>query len=134
MKNLLIAVLLFIICFLLIDKLSIKKVEAIDKSELQMLFEVSENKINDMVSTNVWSHTNSDGSTFLQRVNNLRGYKGENLYEGPCDIKNAMKLWEQSETHNYVLNHEADYSILLMAPKSDGSGCYMTYHNMNISD
>jgi hypothetical protein len=95
--------------------------------ELQGL---AQEKVNDLVETNYWEHTNSDGCDFKCRT---QGYTndgryswiGENLYRtsGRCNEQEAYQLWKESPTHNFVLEHEADEEILLQGSNDDY--CYL---------
>lgn len=99
-----------------------------DKQVVKGIYQLSAEKINDLVQTNVWSHTSSDGKDFSFRAHTLLGNAtaGENLYKGACDIELMIKMWRESETHNKVLNMPIG-SAILNIHKTD-FGCYATYH------
>jgi hypothetical protein len=90
--------------------------------------EFAMNKLNDLIATDFWSHTNSNGCNFTCRVQGYtRGGKyswlGENLYRGTCDEQNAYRLWKLSPKHNEVLQHYADEQVLVHAEYADNR-CY----------
>jgi hypothetical protein len=98
-----------------------EKEQAISIMETTGMYDVAKLKMDDLVKTNYWEHNNSDGTTFSERSNGFA--RGEVLYKGPCDVRNAMKLWEESPEHKAVLDMEYESVVFLMEPKSDG-GCY----------
>lgn len=101
------------------------------KDGLDVLYEFSRAKLDDLVFTNHWAHEDSDGTTLDQRVQKtfalFGGWVGEDLYKGKCDIKTVIDLWTKSPEHNEVLEHEGEYIVLLMSPQKE-SGCYATLH------
>lgn len=102
-------------------------------SQMYALNQLAINKINDLISTNQWSHVNSDGCNLTCRTNmlNINGWTGENLYFGTsCDIRNAITLWEQSPSHFKVLNHQYDYGTIQIYRK-DSDHCYIVF-NVNL--
>lgn len=89
------------------------------------LMMVSTIKLMDLRDTGHWSHTNSNGCTYQCRViDHMQDYDwmGENLYEGPCSIENAVRLWIKSPTHNKVLRHPYNEIVFLKA--QNGDHCY----------
>lgn len=104
----------------------IKKEKAI---ETKRLYSLAQSKLNDLVSTGYWSHTNNNGCDFHCRTNGytwnggIYSWIGENLYRGKCDADNAYKLWRLSPAHNAVLEHDYDEEVLLHASYGDNK-CY----------
>lgn len=89
--------------------------------------ELAENKLNDLISTNYWSHTNSDGCDFSCRTRvYMENYSwiGENLYKGTCFKERAFKEWEKSPSHKEVLDHEYNQEVLLMGEYKENA-CYI---------
>lgn len=88
---------------------------------------VAEDKLADLVRTNHWEHTNSNGCDFGCRVEGYDNYVwiGENLYrrKGECDIAQAYRMWEDSPSHLSVLLKDADEEVLLEG--SNGEYCYL---------
>lgn len=87
-------------------------------------------KLNDLVMTNYWSHTNSDGCTFKCRANRYLTssggqyyWVGENLYRGVCSTQNAYRLWSLSPAHKEVLDHYSDEQVLV-GGKYGADKCY----------
>lgn len=84
----------------------------------------------DYANTGYWSHDLSDGTTLGERVNEVSvGYANysEILYKGRCDLRNAVDMWEQSPSHNAVLeNPQNNYMAMLMIadPHNEGN-CYI---------
>lgn len=94
-------------------------------------------KIKQLQETNFWSHSNEDGKTFDERAEGQpAAWYGENLYKGPCDIRNAMALFEKSPTHKANLDHKYDYASIVISPKTNpepedkGENCYMVFQFM----
>lgn len=80
---------------------------------------LANDKLNELVTTKYWSHTNIDGCDFHCRTmdyttNGKYSWVGENLYHGVCDIDNAYRLWKASPTHKAVLDHEANEEYLVI--------------------
>jgi hypothetical protein len=91
--------------------------------------ELAQTKLKDLMETNNWSHTNSDGCDYNCRTNGYTedgkySWVGENLYRGICNSENAYSLWKLSPTHNEILLHEYDEQILISGKWEDGT-CYM---------
>lgn len=99
-----------------------------DRQAVKGIYRLSDDKMSDLVNSNVWSHTNSDGRDFSFRSHSYLGNvsAGENLYKGTCDLELMIKMWRESKTHNDVLNMPID-SAILNIQKTD-FGCYGTYH------
>lgn len=76
-----------------------------------------------------WSH--NDGTCDLKcraakvELFNEVGWIGENLYRGgSCDIREVMRLWEESPTHKEVLDSDYKYGVMLIYKDLDY--CYIT--------
>lgn len=100
----------------------------IETEEDKTLNELANSKLNDLLSTGYWSHTNSNGCDFNCRTmdyteNGKYSWIGENLYKGPCDIENVYRLWEKSASHKAVLDHSFDESVLI-SEKYGENQCY----------
>lgn len=112
--------------------LSIYKTEINRRSgnEKDWLYLLAKDKLDDLVATNYWSHTNSDGCDFgscrVPKFAYIRNWIGENLYKGPCDIQLAFKKWEASPSHNEVMYHYATNEILLIQ-EYDNNMCYIVW-------
>jgi hypothetical protein len=91
------------------------------------LEEIAQDKLNDLLNTNYWSHTSSNGCDFNCRTlkySNEYSWLGENLYRArKCDEKEAYRMWRESPVHNAILEHEADEEILLQG--SNNEYCYL---------
>ena len=89
---------------------------------------LAEAKLQELQETHFWAHDNEDGTTFHdRRIKYAKNseWAGENLYKGPCDIRNAMKLFEESPTHKAVLDHDYDTVEVQMEPiEGDEDWCY----------
>lgn len=101
---------------------------AIEIEEDKTLNELANSKLNDLLSTGYWSHTNSDGCDFNCRTkdyteNGKYLWIGENLYKGLCDINSAYRLWNQSSSHKAVLDHSFDESVLISGEYGENQ-CY----------
>jgi uncharacterized protein YkwD len=72
-----------------------------------------------------WSHDMASGITFQERVQYMEyGWIGENLYKGSsCDLRIAMNMWQESEEHREVLDHDYDEGIILI--KKQDEVCYI---------
>ncbi len=68
----------------------------------------------------IWSHDLHDGRSLLARTYEYgedNHEYGEVLYRGSCNLANAVELWENSPTHNEVINEvDYDYAAILMIP------------------
>lgn len=83
--------------------------------------------VDDYLENRVWSHDLSDGTTFGHRIHELQlnGHYSENLYRGPCNLSNAVELWNKSESHSRIMNNENNVNlILIMTPTEDGE-CFI---------
>lgn len=88
---------------------------------------LASNKLDDLVKTGYWSHTNSNGCDFRCRASRyVNGYSwiGENLYRGKCSTENAYRLWEKSPEHKEILEHDSEYQILMQRSYTEDS-CYI---------
>ncbi len=115
--------LLFIIAYTHIHTKEIVK----EEKSVSTLQELAENKMNDLLSTGNWSHTNSDGCTFNCRTSPYLEYYswiGENLYKGPCNEEVAYKLWRESPSHLEVLQHPYTEEVILMQEYAPNK-CYI---------
>lgn len=91
------------------------------RDKLQILEDMATEKLIDLMQTDYFEHTNKDGTTFETRV--LRqgsiGWIGENLYKGPStDIREHVRMWDESPTHKAVLDHDIKYAVILVARKN----------------
>jgi uncharacterized protein YkwD len=112
---------------IIVEDIKPQKVQAVNTlkstkttSNSKTIETIAQIKLNDLVNTNYWSHTNSNGCSFNCRVNSYlvtRGGKytwiGENLYRGICDVNNAYRLWRLSPTHNEILKHKSNKQVLI---------------------
>lgn len=88
-----------------------------EEKSVSTLQELAESKMNDLLSTGNWSHTNSNGCTFKCRTSPCLEYYswiGENLYKGPCNEDIAYKAWSESPSHLEVLQHPYTEEVILM--------------------
>jgi hypothetical protein len=119
-----------IIFFLALIPLFVTKVESplIEyKQSAYFLEEIATDKMQDLLETNYWSHTNSNGCDFECRTKpyeNRYKWIGENLYKGPCNQTTAFNMWEESPAHNDVLKHPYSHEILLEEEYKNGY-CYI---------
>ena len=89
--------------------------------------QLAKDKLRDLVATDYWNHTNSNGCDFICRTKSyLNDYSwiGENLYRGVCNKENAFRLWRESQSHLAVLNHEYNQEVLLMQ-EYEQNHCYI---------
>ena len=90
----------------------------------ERLFNLSNEKTEDLPLS--WSHTSSNGEGLTQRVAKNGLVKvGENLYRGNCDLRTAVKLWEESPDHNKVL--DKGFKNLVITGTEIDSECYISY-------
>lgn len=87
---------------------------------------VAQVKMNDLVNTNYWSHTNSNGCNYDCRIKGMPYvWMGEDLYKGTCNLAYAYKLWYASPTHAYVLRHPYKGEVILMQKMKNSNDCYI---------
>jgi hypothetical protein len=95
--------------------------------ERKTINDLAQSKLNDLLNTGYWSHTNSNGCDFKCRTApylNYYSWIGENLYRGVCDKQTAYRLWRESPTHLEILNHPCTHQVLLIEEYAPGK-CYM---------
>ena len=118
----------FIVGFSIKNPLIATPYQTTSPHDIDNTYYTARNKAEDLVKTDYFEHTGLDGLTLRDRVFPVfsGGVYGENLYRGVCSIKNAMRLWEESLTHNAVLDLKPIYAVLLILPNEDGK-CYAVY-------
>ena len=84
----------------------------------EALTKIANDKLDDLVATGYWEHTNSNGCDYHCRIrqylgNDMYSWVGENLYKGVCSVQHAYSLWEKSPSHKAVLDHEYNTEVLL---------------------
>jgi hypothetical protein len=89
---------------------------------------LADNKMEDLMNTGYWNHTNSDGCDFNCRTDryideDVFGWVGENLYRGICSIEYAYHLWEMSPAHKEILDHDYDIEVFI-SRKYEEDRCY----------
>jgi hypothetical protein len=148
-KNILMDVLLvliagalgFLICWLIIGgnvggvmvESPVNGITSFDR--LGNMYSLNSVKMSDLTDNGDFSHDLSEDCDFSCRVGRLQkidGRLGENLYKGgSCDIRTAIRLWEESPEHNEILESNYDHAVLTVAPfpedttEETKSGCYM---------
>jgi len=95
----------------------------------EVLTKIANDKLDDLVATGYWAHTNSNGCNYDCRVGqylneDMYSWIGENIYRGICSEQSAYDLWEKSVTHKAVLDHESDREVLISRPY-DEENCYI---------
>ena len=88
---------------------------------------LAQEKMNDLMATDCWDHTNSNGCDFICRTKSYRNdysWIGENLYRGVCNKETAFRMWRESPSHLEVLNHEYNQEVLLIREYEENH-CYM---------
>lgn len=112
-----------------------KKVSNINGRD--QLYNLTEEKLNDLVATDYWDHTNSDKCDWQCRLkrSKIKGsyeWIGENLWrneiEQGCSIEKAIKAWHKSPTHHENLVHSYDREVMLTG--SNESYCYIVQIRM----
>lgn len=93
---------------------------------LEQLFQLAYIKMNDLIDNNNWEHNLTDNSEFEHRSIQVEGWNGENLYQGPCNIQNAMNKFYESPKHKEVLDHGYNYGNIIIAPDGNNE-CYMVF-------
>lgn len=95
--------------------------------EKDFLQEFANAKLEDLMETGYWEHTNSDGCDFQCRTEPYRAeytWIGEVLYRGVCDIDNAYRAWDESPSHKEILDHEFDDEAIAIG-RYDDNRCYI---------
>jgi len=90
---------------------------------------LAQDKLNDLVATNTWSHTNSDGCNYSCRLKKFVPtftWIGENLYKGNCDINNALNMFQKSPIHKANLDHQFTYQTMQMQNIGNNQ-CYIVF-------
>ncbi len=92
-------------------------------------------KVNELETTQYWSHTNLNGCNFNCRVQKLNFpvnlWVGENLYKGPCNIQNAISLFEKSPEHKAILDHQHNFGVVLKGEQDKNGNCYIVFEFAN---
>ena len=102
-------------------------VKVAEVKEIPSIKKLAQDKLNDLLSTGYWSHTNSNGCDFTCRTKpywNYYSWIGENLYRGVCSEDNAYRLWRESPSHLEVLQHPYTEEVLLKQIYEENH-CYM---------
>lgn len=93
---------------------------------------IAQLKLDDLLRTEYWSHTNSNGCDLPCRLTGLTFSRyDENLSLGTCDIRSVMAAWEASPSHKAVLDSTVgtDQLVIVMAKRWDGK-CYTVLNSM----
>lgn len=99
------------------------------------LYRLATDKLNELIATDYWDHTNQDGCDLHCRsiraaieTNNASTYDiGENLYHGSCSVDEAMNLWHKSPTHEEILKKPYEYAYIAIGHKNNSTECYIVY-------
>jgi hypothetical protein len=116
----------FLIILIVLGIFILFSISPVQSPERVYLYNFGEEKIQDLLNTGYWSHSNSNGCDFNCRASEYMGtYSGigENLYRGKCDVDYAYELWEGSITHKEVLDWETEEEVLIKRAYKDG--CYI---------
>ena len=90
------------------------------------LYALAELKMNDLLSTNAWSHTDSDGVTLEQRRLSLRynAPVGEVLAKGCFTIDSVVKAWLKSPSHRDIITDKSYTKAVILIDRNDTT-CYV---------
>jgi len=100
------------------------EVKGVTATPKQPLYEIVDLKLNDLVSTDYWSHVNSDGKTLHDRrlEANIQKETGEVLAKGYCTLPKVVEAWLQSPTHKDIIVDYWDSAVIRF--ERDGMNCY----------
>lgn len=92
-----------------------------EKTKEEVLYDLTDKHIVDYVESGYWpiDHELSTGETFHDRIYSddvPAGKYSEVMYRGPCDVRNMVKLWDESPTHKAVLDKEYQHGVLIYEP------------------
>lgn len=123
-----------LIAYLLLQIVALVYLLSLNNAEAaapKSLYDAAMIKMGDLVNTNHWAHTNSNGCDLPCRLSGIPYMAGhENLYHGKCNLQTAIVAWQNSPKHQEVLNTDFD-QLVLIAEKGEDGKCYIVYNSIN---
>lgn len=96
---------------------------------LVYLSQFTKDKMTDLLKTDFFEHTNSNGCDFDCRTKEQPGpVIGEDLYKGPCSLAMAYAMWLNSPKHKEVLEKGFNQVVIMGEQKEDM--CYIVYNSL----
>jgi len=89
------------------------------------LYALVDMKLDDLLSSNVFEHTNSDGKTLEKRRMSvgIQSGVGEVLAKDYCTLDKAVEAWMKSPTHKDVIT-DTNYNHVVLRMERNDKHCY----------